>query len=161
MAIQKFTKFAFLVVLSGTSAYTHAAMPESCFQSKQDYDNYLKYGYDDDRLGRSEEEFRKLSPLEILALRESAERAIIQKKAISINVKQHQTGNTLYADASGSTTPSGQMAFAWGSQYSPSSTASEFSTPAGSPGTYSNVRLAVYDTVCDLSASTQIRMTSQ
>lgn len=156
-----------LSVLWHYSLAAYADFPASCFQSKDDYDLYLKYGdqapppppmIDEahyNSLSISEKmEYQRLYSLHM--------RGPVKPDAkVVINVKQSQasSGAPVIADASGSKTPSGTKGYAWGSA-NVVSTSAEYSSPGGAPGTYHNIQLKVTDPVCGAKAVTQVKVTS-
>lgn len=145
------------------SMSAHAAYPQACFQSEKDYQLWLKYGEEGppepDRLSAdpTEEEWDKHD-----AQIDEYQYGRGKKASVSIRVTQTQAspGEKIIANASNSTTPSGKKAFSWGSSDIVSTTA-EYSIKGGASGTYSNIQLTVTDPVCEVSASTQVRMTNK
>lgn len=137
----------------------HAAYPEQCFQSDNDYKVYQKFGDNGSPGFDNSQVTADTSHKEYLWLRQAGTYGPPKKKVIDISVKQTQasSGATIYADASPSVTPSGQAVYRWGN----GSTNPQYSASGGNPGSYSNIQLTVSDPVCGVSASTQVRVTSK
>ncbi|MFD2645982.1 hypothetical protein [Pseudomonas japonica] len=142
-----------LLAIAQFSTSAHAALPEACFKSKHDYELYLKHSNNTQSVSHSDGEFYAGGAPE--------EDEVPQKKTITINVDHTTSAGKIISNASRSSTPSGEKRFFWGTLSAPSSRSAEYTSNAGTPGTHRNIELTVQDPVCDVKASTQVRIYSQ
>ncbi|MFD2645977.1 hypothetical protein [Pseudomonas japonica] len=148
-----------LLAITQFSANAHAALAEICFASKYDYELYLKHG--DSPPPPPDSAIHDDNPEEYDIHLNAYEQGSVQKKGITIHVDHTTSAGKIISNASRSSTPSGEKQFAWGSPGNTTSTSAEYTSNAGAPGTYRNVPLTVKDPVCELEASTQVRIYSQ
>lgn len=142
-----------LIALVIFSTGAQAAAPALCFQTEDDYRRYQAYGDEIPPLPDIEEVGEdKYNEAEA-----EAEKGPPKRKSVNIRVSQSVSGDNIIADASASTTPSGEKKVAWGKSDIISS-AAQYSSRQGSSGSYKNIQLHVSDPVCGVSASEQVRI---
>ncbi|NNJ18358.1 hypothetical protein CSV86_025850 [Pseudomonas putida CSV86] len=129
MNIKKVYKYAFLLAVANLTANAHAAIPETCFLSANDYKIYQTFGEAGSPGFDASKASLTMDDQEYMWQRQVSKYGPPKKKPVSISVKQTQasSGATIYVDASPSVTPSGKATYRWGN----GSTSNEYSTSGG------------------------------
>ena len=145
------------VLIGLFSGYTHAGLPEACFESGLDYKIYQKYGT------KHPQSPEKLGGMYVInnvfsENMEMYEHGPARKKPISISIKEITANGKPYMDASESTTPSGEKSYFWQAvdEKSIMDSSSKFPlTPAGAEYLFN---LTVSDPVCETKATKQLKL---
>lgn len=97
------------------------------------------------------------------AVKVPTQKEVSTLKKVHIKIVQTQETDTspIKLDASGSTVPSGKIAFEWNGKTIPENTKAVYMVEDSSPGSYSTQKLRVRDLVCNTSELKEERVTSK
>lgn len=145
-------------------AETYAAntAPASCFQTQKDYEIYQEYGDEapSKPVPSATTGMIYMGPTAHAKALKDYEHGPAKRKEIVIKTTSSQTGKLVTIDASSSTTPSGQIEFAWGNdpthfRAGDSKVSTEVSGSSGTAG----ILLIVKDPVCGHTESKKVTTT--
>lgn len=144
-----------------TGAYA-GTTPASCFQTQKDYEIYNEYGNaaPPKPVPSATTGMINMGPTTYAKAMSDYEHGPAKRKEIIIKTTSSQTGKILTIDASSSTTPSGQIEFAWANdptnfRAGNSKASTEVSGSSGTAG----IQLIVKDPVCGHTESKYVTAT--
>ena len=164
MSIRKISATAAcFMALAYYSNNVYATPPESCFQSKEDYEIYLYWGdntpYDKYAEKQYESfEMKKAIIADKVKVSKAVEHGPAKRKPITITTKEFTLNGKPYMDASESTTPSGEKSYFWQAADEKSIMDSTSKFPLTPAGTEYLFNLTVSDPVCETKVTKQLKL---